>query len=158
MKFTDMPKIFGADTRKVEECSAADLQNAGQVFTSYGINVGETVEIPSNRNEIVVVRQPNRQVTANGERTFQYFMSINKNGKATWLSLGSLVRRDANQEPVDEVSKAMLEYDNIESRIQACLGKKITCKGRENRIQPEFVNRVRTGNTVEKPTNIYAWA
>lgn len=162
MKFSEMPKLFGADTRKVEECTTEDLKNAGQIFTSYGLQPGETVEIPANRSDIVTVRQPNRRVNANGERTFQYFMSVLKtsNGKTKtdWLSLGSVVRRDANQEPIDEVAKDMLEFDNIEDRIQAMLGKKITCKGRENRTQTEFVNNVRTGKTVDRPTNIYAWA
>lgn len=162
MRLDEMPKIFGADTRKVEQCSAEDLKNAGQIFTSYGIQPGETISVPSNREDIVTVRQPNRQVNANGERTFQYFMSVLKTTKAgekkDWLSLGSVVRRDANQEPIDEVAKEMLQFDNIEDRIQHMLGRKIVCKGREPRTQPVFVNRVNTGKTEDRPVNIYEWA
>lgn len=162
MRLDEMPKIFGADTRKVEQCSAEDLKNAGQIFTSYCIQPGETISVPSNRKDIVTVRQPNRQVNANGERTFQYFMSVFKTTKAgekkDWLSLGSVVRRDANQEPIDEVAKEMLQFDNIEDRIQHMLGRKIVCKGREPRTQPVFVNRVNTGKTEDRPVNIYEWA
>lgn len=163
MKFEEMPKIFGADIRKVEVCNAADLKNAGAIFTSYGIQPGETVEIPQNREDVVVVKQASSRTRADGTRNLQYMMSVVKTNSAgvkknDWLSLGSLVRRDANQEPIDEIAKAMLDFDNIEDRIQNCLGKKITCKGRETRIQQEFLNGVRTGNTVERPVAIYAWA
>lgn len=163
MKIDEMPKIFGADTRKVEVCTTEDLKEAGQVFTSYGIGTGESVKVPQTRDEVVVVKQPNRRVNANGERTLQYFMSIERTTAAgvkknDWLSLGSLIRRDANQEPVDEVAKLCLQYDNIEDRINAILGKTITCKGRENRLSPKFVNNRNTGEVEERPTAIYAFA
>lgn len=163
MKIEDMPKLFGADTRKVEVCTKEDLKEAGQVFTSYGLMPGETAEVPSVRDEVVVTKQPSSRVRADGTRSLQYFMSIVKTNSAgvkknDWLSLGSVIRQDANREPIDAVSKDMLQFDNIEDRVQAMLGRKITCTGREKRFQPEFLNNVRTGNVVERPTNIYAWA
>lgn len=162
MRYEEMPKLFGADTYKVEICNAEDLKNAGQIFTSYGISVGETVEVPATREECVIVKQPSRNLRQDGTRNMQYFLSvtrvINGNRKNGWLSMGSLVRQDANQEPIDKVSAEMLQFDNIEDRVQKLVGKKITCKTRENRQAPEFLNRVRTGNIIERPTNIYEWA
>lgn len=163
MRFEEMPKIFGADTRKVEVCTADELKDAGVIFTSYGIMPGETVEFPANRTDIVVVKQPGQRVRQDGTRNMQYFASITKINtsgvrKPDWISMGSLVRRDANQEPVDAVSKEMLQYQDIEGRLQHLVGKKITCTGRETRTQRQFVNGVSTGKNEERPTNIYAFA
>jgi len=130
-KSNEIIPVFGSRARQPEALSVETLKSTGESFVSYGINVGDVVEFPDSKDDIVAVEQPVRA----GSTAKQRLLQVVKNGKYTWLSLGVLNRTDVHREPTCAFCAEMNELPNDLARIEALYGKKITVRAM---VEKEF--------------------
>lgn len=124
IKFTynDLPSLPGADRRPVNVVDRSKFKDTGVTFTTFGINKGDVIEFPAYE-DVIMVEQPIRE----GSNRMQYLASVLRNGKLSYIAMGSLARQDVNREYTCEFTKLMGELGDNDRRLQYLAGKKITC-------------------------------
>lgn len=125
----ELPAInVRADIGTVQRIEFKDLAGRGMRGYAYGINVGDVVEMPDTEADCILNEIPIRK---NGPK--QVVVAVLKNGKAAWLGISGLARRDAENKPVHPVAEHIMTQkssqdltDDIQSTLALCLGKTIT--------------------------------
>jgi hypothetical protein len=109
--------------RPVTEANLSDLESKGQGLITYGIAVGDVIEMPSTEADIVLRSRPVRK----NSTAMEYLLAVLKNGKPSWVSTGVFNRRNHKMEPVHEVAESLKDLENDAVRIKNLCGK--TLKG-----------------------------
>jgi hypothetical protein len=124
-KISNYPSISGSATRKPVAVNAEALKTSGIPFASYGIALNETIEFPDSWDDSVLYQQPVRP----GSNAMQTLVGVLRNGKPSYISMGTLRRLDAHNEPTCPFTAEMAKMDNDYERLEALFGKKIKCTG-----------------------------
>lgn len=107
--------------RPVTDANLSDLESKGQPLISYGVAVGDVIEMPSTEADIVLRKRPVRK----NSTSFEYLLAVLKNGKPSWVSTGIFNRRNHKMEPVHEVAESLKDFENDSARIKHLCGKTI---------------------------------
>ena len=160
MKFNgvDYPQISGIDReRPVTLVENDKLKDTGVAFNTYGIQKGDVIIFPKTMEDLHVVSQPVRK----GSTVLQYLVTVTKNGKPNWLSLGSLTRTDVNREPISKFNQEMIDLGDNGARIERLLGKTIKCV-ETKKVQFQAFDRQTgerlDGKTVERDAPVITYA
>lgn len=143
--FNDLPSLPNADRRPVSVVPKDKIKDTGVTFATFGIQKGDVIEFPAFE-DVIVVEQPIRE----GSNRMQYLASVMRNGKLSYLALGSLTRQDVNREYTCEFTKLMAELGDNARKLQYLAGKKITCNDTKS-IKVQAFDRS-TGEMLEGQT------
>ena len=145
-KITENVPIFGTtgpNARKTRKTNLDKLDESGVIFDTYGIRDGETLRFPAMEN----IECQDVQVTAGSESWTTLVKCESeytnpKTGKtikkATWFSLATLRRRDADNEPFQPT---WYDLGNDRKRLEALVKMgEIHGEGVVEGMVPKFVN------------------
>lgn len=157
-KIKDLPSISGSNRRPANEVSnLQELKNSGIAFATYGIRKGDVIEFADNIDEVQAFQQPVRE---NGT-AMQTLVVVTRNGKADYLSLGTLRKQDVDRNYTCNFTKEMGELNNDYERLLALVGRKITCNEMKT-IKAQAFDRLTgeriEGQTVDQVVPIIEWA
>ncbi len=128
------------------------LKESGVAMSNYAPQMGDVVEFPANQDECRFVEVPIRKNATQK----QYLMAVTKNGNHAWMSLGSIRRRNAKNEIVDDFSKSFYESgEDDESRIPFLFGKTIRMVSTKEDEVRVFENNQPTDKTRKSNFPIY---
>lgn len=146
-KIKNFPTVSGANTRPVNKVdNLENLKLSGIAFATYGMREGDVIEFPDTMDDVDVFEQPVR-VNSN---IVQNLLGVLRNGKADYISLGTLRKQDVNREYTCDFTKEMGALNNDYERIQSLLGKKIKATGSKT-IKVQAFDRL-TGQRLEGQT------
>lgn len=120
IELKQLPELRATNGRKVETGLPIEaLSSSGRAMVQTGLNVGDTLEFPS---EPVIASQ---EVRPNGPKA--YVLGVKRNDTFGWASIGSLRRTDANMKPVGPVAIELNsdKFENDVDRVKFLAGKKI---------------------------------
>lgn len=154
MKFNiaDMPVIPANNGRKVEDVTLEALRTAGEAFLGFGLNKGDVIAFPAAEDMLVKTQE----VRAGGPKA--HLVSVMRSGKPSWLSTGSVRKRDKDMQYACDASKILgTEYPNDLDRMNFLAGKTITVTDTVNRPTNKFTtDGVRIeGEFVDRPFPIF---
>lgn len=146
-KQNNLPTISGANRRAPSVVNNLEaLKTSGIAFATYGMRKGDVVEFPDSLDEAQVFQQPVRE----GSTAVQTLVVVMKNGKPTYLSMGSLRKQDVDRNYTCKFTQEMGELNNDYDRLAALCGKKIKAVD-EKRIKSQRFDRL-TGERIEGET------
>lgn len=121
-----------------------------EVFANYGIGVGDVIAFPP----VEILDQCRFTQKSKSLGVDVSLLRVVRNDKPSYLAVGSLSTMDANQQPVDDFRKEMLDFQDAELRIQHLCKKGAVIKGvrKENRDMPVFKDRKVTGSESKQIT------
>ena len=146
-KIKNFPTVSGANNRPVNKVNNLEnLKLSGIAFATYGMREGDVIEFPDTIDDVDVFEQPVRV----GSTAVQNLLGVMRNGKADYLSLGTLRKQDVNREYTCDFTKEMGALNNDYDRIIALLGKTIKATGSKV-IKAQAFDRL-TGQRLEGQT------
>lgn len=146
-KIKNLPTISGANTRvPVQVNNLEALKTSGIAFATYGMREGDVVEFPDSLEEAQVFQQPVR----NGSTAMQTLVVVTKNGKTSYLSMGTLRKQDVDRNFTCDFTKEIGEMNNDYDRLAHLCGKTIKATG-SKKIQAQAFDRL-TGERLENQT------
>lgn len=146
-KVKNLPTVSGANVRPVTAVNNLEaLKTSGIAFATYGIREGDVVEFPDSLEEAQVFQQPVRS----GSTAQQTLVVVERNGKTTYLSMGSLRKQDVNREFTCPFTKEIGEMNNDFERLAYLCGKKIKAVSSKT-IKAQAFDRL-TGERIEGQT------
>lgn len=140
-KFTEAEyPVVGTATRPAQKIDAEALKASGLAFASYGFRKeGEVIEFANfdeitYQEQVVDPRRPNiKQVLA----------SCFRDGKPSHFAMGSVVRRNSDNQPYPNTpfAEKMFTYENNHERMKNALaGKAIICEKMVKGTVPTFTD------------------
>ena len=141
MKKAQIETMPAIPVRSGNPATKVSLEDLGQVTVGLVTNTlrkGDTFEFPDTIEDVEVYKQP----FANGTN---YLILGLRNDKPYWLSLGSIRRRDMDNQPVHEVAKHVMPCETMEEVILAMLGRTIVGDGEITYNAMTFVDGRPTG-------------
>lgn len=134
---TDMPVLFAGKNTTIVDGTLNDLKGTGVTLSSNAIKLGDTIEFPSDKNDVLVQIQEFNQNRGG-------LVGVLRNGEPSWLRISSLSRRDKDMKTVCDLSETLSKMPNDSDRVTFLLGKKISCQESKTVKTYKFVNNVRT--------------
>ena len=141
----NMPLLPGSNMegRQPEQVSQDDLKTVGISGSAFAIHTGDVIKFPEGQPLVV------KQKIRNEENSpIAYYVGVERNGKASWLGIGNLTRRDVDGKPLGKFQEKMLRYPSFAAMYEDLAGK--TIKGGTLREQffAVFDNGKRTNEKV----------
>lgn len=135
--FAEM-RLFGEKQRPAKTGGIELLRGAGESFINYGIRLGDTIVFPALGKE-VVKEQPIRV----GSTAVASLIGVERNDKGDFLAMGSLARRDKDNNAACPFSQDLLGFIDHETRFANKLaGRTIKCVAMKEMQVRKFVDRV----------------
>lgn len=121
MFVAEMPAVPGAALRPAEKVSPEELKNLGVNISAAQINSGDVVEFDTA--DPVVMKQEFRS------GIYAYYVAAYKvkgdRKIPTWISIGSLTRRDGHNKPLDAVRAELSSLPSFREVYDFLKGKKL---------------------------------
>lgn len=118
----NMPLLPGQQQRPISEVSAGNLKTIGVQGGAFALHQGDVIKFPDE--EPLVVSQ---KIRDEANSPLAYYVAVDRNGKPSWLAIGALTRRDAHNEPLDEVRKELSYLPSFAEVYNTLRGKSIKC-------------------------------
>ena len=118
--------IFGESTRPAQRAKIGDLQwrnDSVLVKGGYNVSLNDSIVFPNRIEDFEIFLQP---VSYNADQ-YQTHISVLKNGKPSYVSLGCLFRQDAFSQYTCEFGRRLGEMKDDLERVLLLVGNQIRC-------------------------------
>ena len=144
---SDYPHLPGENQgRPVQVVTADKLSEISGNFAAFAIHEGDVIEF-DDVDVPHVVSQPVRE-TPNSP--VAYYLGVTRNGKASYIGVGTLTKRDAEGSPLDDFRREMLKQPSFKEIWSELRGKKIRGSRMRTYKFPVFKDGQRTEETQER--------
>lgn len=149
----DLPIIPVRNGLVPKEIGPKELESKGLGIVSYGVNVDDVIEFPDTMADATFMSRPVRE---NGPE--EVLVSVNRNGKPGWFSIGGLRRMDYSGKYVGPVCEELGKCGNDRERVERMCGKKVTAKERTDIQVYKFENGMRTNDLETRTVSVLVYA
>ena len=154
LKIENMPKLPGQEVLPVTQVTDDALSSItiqGGFFTP---RPGDLIKFLDEKP--IVIAQP---IWLGPNAPIAHHVAVEKNGELSWLSVATLVKKDAFGVPVDELRLELSKFKTLAKICKHLRGKTIRCTGTLTYDAPVYENGKRVaGTTVQRTTGALEYA